>query len=103
MGFTPLAKSIGLSFGKTYDITLSKPATAGSTGLKPGVYKITIEGSQATFKDMKNNKTVTVPVKVEPGPRKFNDTRIETVNQNGMDMIQAIDLGGSNNRATLGQ
>ena len=37
-------------------------------------------------------------MKVENADHKFGQTSVETTNQNGMDNIQAIDLGGSNTK-----
>jgi hypothetical protein len=95
--------SLGIASAKSYDIVLNAPARAGATELKPGDYKLKVEGSQAVFTDAENAKSVSVPVKVENSDKKFNNTAVESTNQNGMDTIQAIDLGGSNTRLTLGQ
>lgn len=95
--------SVGLAVARTYDIQVLTPTMAGSAELKPGEYKVKIEGSQASFKNVQGDKTVTVPVKVQSGEKKFGATRVETVNQNGMDTIQSIDLGDSNTRVTIGQ
>ena len=70
--------------------------------MKPGEYKVKVEGSQAVFTDA-HNKSVSVPVTVENADKKFGDTRLETVNHDGVDNIQAIDLGDSNTRVKLGQ
>jgi hypothetical protein len=96
--------SLGIASAKSYDITLVAPAMAGANELKPGEYKLKVEGSQAVFTDAQNAKqSFSVPVKVENGGQKFGDTAVETSNQNGMDNIRAIDLGGSSTRLTLGQ
>jgi hypothetical protein len=95
--------SLGIASAKSYDIVLNAPARAGATELKPGDYKLKVEGSQAVFTDAENAKSVSVPVKVENSDKKFKNTAVESTNQNGMDTIQAIDLGGSNTRLTLGQ
>ena len=70
--------------------------------MKPGEYKVKVEGSRAVFTDA-HNKLVTVPATVENADKKFGDTRLETVNHDGVDNIQAIDLGDSNTRVKLGQ
>ncbi|HTW64987.1 MAG TPA: hypothetical protein VME17_10245 [Bryobacteraceae bacterium] len=95
--------SLGIASAKSYDVTLLAPAMAGTNELKPGVYKVKIEGSQAVFTDVQDGKSVRVPVKVENNPKKFGYTELETANQNGMDTIRAIELGDSNTRITLGQ
>ena len=95
--------SLGIASAKSYDIVLSAPARAGATELKPGDYKLKIEGSHAVFTGAENAKSVSVPVKVENSDKKFNNTVVESTNQDGMDNIHAIDLGGSNTRLNLGQ
>lgn len=93
--------SLGIASAKSYDIVLASPAMAGANELKPGDYQLKVEGSQAVFKDQQSSKSVSVPVQVENSDRKFPFTSVESTNQNGMDNIRAIDLGGSNTRLTL--
>jgi len=95
--------SLGIASAKSYDLTLTAPAMAGTTELKPGEYKLKVDGSQAVITGQQNKASVTVPVKVENNDKKFSYTTVESTNQGGMDTIQAIDLGGSNTRLTLGQ
>ena len=94
--------SATLASAKTYDITLPATAKAGTVELQPGQYKVRIEGSQAVFTDA-HNKSFTVPATVENTEKKFGYTSIETANHDGMDTIQAIDLGDSKTRVKLGQ
>jgi hypothetical protein len=94
--------SAALASAKTYDITLLGPAKAGAVELQPGEYKVRVEGSQAVFTDA-HNKSFTVPATVENAAKKFGYTSVETANHDGMDTIQAIDLGDSKTRVKLGQ
>jgi len=94
--------SVMLASAKTYDIIIPAPVKVGAVELKPGEYKLKIEGSQAVFTDS-HDKSFSVPATVENADRKFGDTRLESANLNGMDTIQAIDLGDSNTRLKLGQ
>ena len=71
--------------------------------MKPGEYKLKVEGSQAVFTDQENSKSFSVPVQVENSDKKFDYTSVESRSQEGMDRIHAIDLGGSNTRLMLGQ
>lgn len=94
--------AVSLALAKTYDITLPSPAKVGDIELKPGQYKLKIEGGQAVFTDS-HNKSFSVPAKVETADKKFNYTRLESATRDGMNTIQAIDLGDSNTRVTIGQ
>jgi hypothetical protein len=81
---------------KSYNITLSSPSKAGSVQLKPGRYKLTVEGGSATFTEQTNSqKTYTTPVKVQEGDKKFDDTRIISSKDGDVEKINEIDLGGS--------
>jgi hypothetical protein len=80
---------------KTYDIVLSSKTKAGSVELKPGQYKLKIEGNNAIFTDTSKGKSFTTPVKVETGDKKFDDTRVQSVKDGDADKINEIDLGGS--------
>jgi len=95
--------SLGIASAKTYNVTLDHATKAAGNELKPGDYKVKVEGSQAVFTNQQDAKSVTVPVKVETGDKKFPYTTVETMNQGGMDTIQAIDLGDSNTRLAVGQ
>jgi hypothetical protein len=94
---------LGIATAKSYDITLVTPTMAGSTELKPGDYKLKVEGTEAVFTDVQTSKSWKAPVKIENGNQKFDDTRIESSNQGEMAHIQAIDLGGSTTKLEFGQ
>jgi hypothetical protein len=95
--------SIGIASAKSYDITLSAPAMAGTTELKPGAYKVKVEGSQAVFTDVQSSKSWTAAVKVQSGDQKFGETTVESTQQGDMAHINAIDLAGSNTKLEFGQ
>jgi hypothetical protein len=95
--------SLGIASAKSYDITLTAPAKAGNIELKPGDYKVKVEGSQAVFTDTGNSKTFTAPVKVGQAGKKFDATTVESSKVGDMDNIQAIELGGSSTKLEFGQ
>ena len=78
---------------KTYDITVSTPTKVGSIQLKPGAYKLKVDGANAIFTD--NKHSVTTPVKIQEGDKKYDDTRIHSIKDGADDRINEIDLGGS--------
>jgi len=87
--------SLTVLSAKTYDIVLSNTTKAGALELKPGQYKLKVEGSNAVFTDTSKGKSFTTPVKVETGDQKFNDTRVQSVKEGETEKINEIDLGGS--------
>lgn len=95
--------SLGVASAKSFDIIFTAPSKAGNTELKPGEYKLKVDGSQAVFSDAQSGKSFTVPVKVENASTKFDHTMVNTTNQNGMDNIQSIDLAGSTTKLEFGQ
>ena len=87
--------SLTVVSAKTYEIILSGPTKAGSVQLKPGQYKLKVDGSNATFTEVNSSKSYTTPVKVETTEKKFQDTRVQSTKDGETDKIQEIDLGGS--------
>jgi hypothetical protein len=87
--------SLTIANAKTYEITLSGPAKAGSVELKAGQYKLKVDGANATFTDVNSSKTFTTPVKVQTTEKKFDDTKVQTTKDGNVDKIEEIDLGGS--------
>jgi len=81
---------------KTYTIELGRPVVVAQTTIKAGEYKVRIDGSNAIFTDVETLQSFSVPVrKVETGTKKHGDTTVTTVNQNGKEQIEAIQLGGT--------
>jgi hypothetical protein len=95
--------SLGIASAKSYDIFLSGPTMVGSTELKPGEYKLKVEGTQAVFTDVQSSKTWTAVVKIENNGQKFSETTVESTNQGDMAHIHSIDLAGSNTKLEFGQ
>lgn len=90
--------SMAIVSAKTYDILLSNPTKAGAVELKPGQYRLKVEGTNATFTNLDSSKSVTTTVKVENATQKFDVTQVETTKAGSEDQIQEIDLGGSHTK-----
>ncbi len=95
--------TVAIASAKTYDVTLSNSAKAGSVQLAPGQYKLKVEGSNAIFTDTQSRKSVTVPVKVENGKSKYSATALDTSKQSGTEQITSIELGGSMTKLEFGK
>jgi hypothetical protein len=95
--------SFGIASAKSYDITLGSPAQVGATQLKAGEYKVKVEGTNAVLTDMHDMKSYTVPVKIEHAGQKFGQTSVNTRNQNGVEQVFEITLGGSDTKLELGE
>jgi hypothetical protein len=67
----------------------------GHTQLKPGDYKLKLEGSKVTFVDHENKTAVEVNVKVENNKDKFQDTEVVSRKDGNARKIEDIALGGT--------
>lgn len=92
MCFGTLAMAVA-SAASNYNITLFQPSMFGSTELKPGDYRIQLDGDKAVIKAGKNS--VEAPVKVEEGDQKFARTSVKYSNGDGKYHVQEIRLGGT--------
>ncbi len=82
---------------KSYDVIFSAPAKVSGVKLPAGEYKVKVDGTNAVFTDSKS-KTVTAPVKVETGSKKFAYTSVDASKSGDVDTVNAIELGGSTTR-----
>jgi hypothetical protein len=95
--------ALSVASAKTYDIVLSAPAKVASAQLTPGEYKVKVDGANAVFTDAKTLKSVTVPVKIDKGDKKYDNTLVDMTKQGDTDQIQTIELGGSTTKLEFGQ
>ena len=100
VGLLSLA-SLAILSAKTYTITVSNPTKVRSVQLKAGQYKLKVEGSNAIFTDVNNQKSITTPVKVEEGDKKANSTRVQSTKDGDTERIQEIDLEGSTTKLSF--
>lgn len=92
----PAFLCLTLSAGtKQYSISFSKPVEIGSTKLAAGDYKVKVDGDNAVFTESKTRKSFTAPVKVEKQTKKPEYTAVESKDNNGVEHVDAIDLGGA--------
>ena len=82
---------------KSYDVIFSSPAKVGGVQLAAGEYKVKVDGANAVFTDSKS-KTVSAPVKVETGSKKFPYTAVDATKEGTVDKVNAIEFGGSTTR-----
>jgi hypothetical protein len=87
--------TLSVASAKTYEILLSSPTKAGNLQLKPGEYRLTVNGTKAVFTDVNTTKSFTTEVKVENTDTKFGDTKIDSATEGSTSVIKDIELGGS--------
>ena len=92
--------SVLLASAKSYTITISDPASAGSVQLKAGEYGLKLDGTQVVLID-KAGKQIETTAKVEAAEHKFDQTSISISKADGANRIISIQLGGSTNRVVF--
>ena len=94
---------LSIANAKSYNFILDQTAKAGTVILAPGEYKVKVDGSNAVFTNLNSQKSFSTPVKVNNASRKNEYTALETTQQNGGELIQAIELGGSTETLEFGE
>lgn len=86
-----------LSFAstKSFSVSLTHPAKAGSQSLTAGDYQVKVDGTNAVFTDMRTSKSVSVPVKIETSDKKFKVTSVDSTQDGAAERINSIQVGGS--------
>ena len=85
-----LVAGLAVASARSYTVSLTKPNVIGATELKPGDYKIEVDGDKAVLRQGKVQTES--PVKVEEGSTKFPST---VVRYDGKLHIQEIRIGGT--------
>lgn len=82
-----------------HTVKFTKPAIVGSTEIKPGDYKLELNGSKATL--TKGKTTVEADVTVEDGANKFDQTSACCLGEDGKYRLTEIRVGGTNTKVTF--
>jgi hypothetical protein len=93
--------SLSLAASNSYKVTLFQPSVISGQELKPGDYKVEVNGDKMTIKNGKNS--VEAPVKVETGDAKFSSTSVRYDNGNGKYKVQEIRIGGTTTKLVVGE
>jgi hypothetical protein len=94
--------SVGFAAGKTYYLTISKAAKAGSVELAPGEYQLKVNGATAVFTNSKH-ESFTTAVKVEEMAKKSSHTAVDSSEAGSKDLIHSISLEGSKTKLDFEQ
>lgn len=96
------ACSFALAATRSYDVLIDQPAVAGAVQLAPGEYKLTVGNGTATFTNVRTKATVSAPVKLETGKRKYDRTAVESIAEGKTERVEAVELGGSTTKVEFG-
>lgn len=91
LGFAVLA--LAVASAKSYSLTLFQPSLVAGQELKPGTYKLEVDGSKAIIRSGK--QSVEARVKVQENGQKYDSTSVRYDHSDGKYRIQEIRLGGT--------
>ena len=91
-GFGTVALAV-VSAASSYDVVISNPTWVGATQLKPGTYKLELQGNNAVFHSGKKTVAETTTT-IEKGDHKVQSTEVTTSDSR----IKEIRLGGTNSK-----
>jgi hypothetical protein len=95
LGVVLSLSSIMFAGQKAYDVIFASPATVAGVKLPAGQYTVKVNGANAVFTNASNSKSVSAPVKVETGSKKFQYTAVDSSKEGDGERVNAIELGGS--------
>lgn len=91
--------SLGIaSANSSNEITLTRKTMVGNTVLKPGTYKVNLNGSNAVFQRKYSSKAYTAPVTVSDNDHAFGKVVVHTRKDGKVHRLDEVDLGGSTTR-----
>jgi TfoX/Sxy family transcriptional regulator of competence genes len=88
---------------RSWGITVDSNTKVGNVTLPAGTYTVKVDNNQALFVS-DSGKKFTVPVKVgTPATKKYDQTEMKTQKEGDSNVIQTIDLGGTNEELQFGE
>jgi len=99
--FATVALAAASAASNTFHVNIDQPTWVGGTQLKPGDYKVEIEGDKAVMKIGKN--VIEVPAKIENADKKFDTTTTRVTTVNNRQSLKEIRVGGSTMRVLFTQ
>lgn len=94
--FLFMVLAVSVASAKTYSITLFQPSVVAGTELKPGDYKLDVNGEKVVIS--KGSQKVESAVKVENNGERFRSTTVRYATGEGKYTVQEIRLGGTNTK-----
>jgi hypothetical protein len=95
LSFGTLALAIA-SAASSYHFSIFEPSFGAGQALKPGDYKLELNGDKAVIKAGK--QTIESAVKVENGTEKFPETSVRYATADGKMTVTEIRLGGTHTK-----
>ena len=86
---------LSIASAKTYHVTISDPSVVAGVQLKPGNYKLNLEGSKVLFIGNREKLAAEANATKETSPKKFEYTSVDFKVTGGKYRIESISLGGT--------
>ena len=90
--------SIGIASAKSNEIILTHKTMVGTTELRPGTYRVNLEGGNAVFTRKYTSKSYSAPATVTDNDRAFGKVVVHTSKEGKVLRLNEVDLGGSTTR-----
>ncbi len=87
----------GLVAAKTYSFSMYDTAKAGSAQLKPGDYKVKVDGTKITVMDNDGNR-IDAKATLQPAEKKYDQTAVAMKKAGNTNEVQWIELGGTKDK-----
>jgi hypothetical protein len=102
LAFSALTFAVAAALGASsaHSIKLDKPAVISGAELKPGEYKLEVNGDRVTISNKKASVDATAQVETTTG-EKFRATTMCCVGDDGKYNLQEIRVGGTNQKLVL--
>jgi hypothetical protein len=94
-----VALTLGSAWAKSFDVNLSNPSVVAGTELKPGMYRLTVDGTKMTLSN--SAKSVRCDVKVESTAEKHKSSSMRLEEMNGKYHVTEIRLRGTDTKLVL--
>jgi len=94
-----LTMSFAFAGASSFNVTLFQPSIIAGTELKPGEYKVQLNGDKLTIKNGK--KVVEATVKSEQADSKYEATSVRYNTGDGKYTITEIRVGGTNTKLVV--
>ena len=87
---------LAIASAAQHRVTLFEPAVVNGTTLKPGEYKLVVDGGKAVLS--RGKQTVEAVVSVQKGDSKYASTSVRYASGDGAQRLQEIRVGGTDTK-----
>ena len=90
---------LAIASAAQHRVTLFEESVVNGTTLKPGDYKLVIDGAKATLS--RGKQSVEAPVSVQKGDSKYASTSVRYSSGSGAPRVEEIRVGGTGTRVVF--